>query len=60
MIHHVVMREANKVCFMQCRELQREIKGGRWEEERQKVVELSSKEETTTELVKKSYWWSIS
>lgn len=39
--------------------MQSEIKEGRGEEGRQNVVELSSREETTSELVKKSYWCSI-
>lgn len=39
--------------------MQSEIKEGRGEEGRQKVVELPSREETTSELVKRSYWCSI-
>lgn len=58
MTHHVVMQEARKVFVMQS--VGSEIKRGREGDiVRQKVVELLSRQKTSSELVKKSYWCSI-
>lgn len=47
----------DSLCHAERREAQREIKRG--QVEGQKAVELSSREEIPSDLVKKSYWCSI-